>query len=341
MHATVITCDFLLAPAFCDPEFVMHRVADLAEYASSAQAHNERPLLEPDATQKLIEAKQYPCVGLFKNNLASVDEPIYTAKDISRIVSNLLAVGEEFSYSERRLWECSERSVAPACPATSGSREAEINTLIEQVSVFNELESADLSILYFFPENPVSTTAFSATLTEVVPPPPLPLPHSLNRIIRFYADYREYLTSVCYQASLQENPENAALMREGFFWGALCALKQKGEPLDLISPRSFGLGTQFVESLKNNQCLPGQKFWGACFSSIVAVLTAAPEYEINIFRKNGKSPDQKMSGQYKAYRSHLTKGGVALRLMFWEAEDGYIELANVGPKNELFIAPPG
>ncbi|MGG4603533.1 hypothetical protein ACLPHM_01945 [Paenalcaligenes sp. Me131] len=340
MHTTVMSCDFLLAPAYCAPESIEHRVADLAEYARSVLTRNESPLLESDAVNKLIEAGKYPCEGLFKNNLAKVKEEFFTAKDIARIVSNILINGKGLEYSDYQLWECSQSLMQPSFSQLSPNRLKELEELVEEVSIFNELEAKDHSILHYCPINSFPEIEYTGNLDEIAPQRDLVLPHPIKRITRLFSDYREYLTSISYFHDLSENRENAVLLKEAIFWGVVCDLKNRNLPLSSFDPSDFDLGDNFVDSLREHQCLPGQNFWGSCFSSIVAVLSRDPAYEINIFSKTGKCDKQREHGRYKAYRSHVTKGGVGLRLLFWQDDDDYIELANIGPKHELKIEVP-
>lgn len=340
MHTAVMTCDFLLAPAFCEPKEIECRVADLVEYARSIQARGMKPLLEDDASGKLIEAGNYPCDGAFKSNLAKLEEQIYTVKDISRVVTRILDDAEYFSYSEKALWESDQGHIDPDLSGLNQKRKSEILRLIEEIAVHNKLESKDYSILHFCKINNISKTTFRALLKEIVPPLLTPLPYELIQCVTLESSYRRYLTTLCLNEALSKEPDDPQLLKEVFYWGALCALKERDLPLETIDPGSFDLGPKFIESLKMNQCLPGQNFWGPCFSSIVSVLTDDPSYEVHIFKKSAKSEEQKTIGEFRAYRSHITKGTVGLRLMFWRDESSSIILANVGPKKEEEIESP-
>lgn len=340
MHTAVMTYDFLLAPAYCEPDDMHCRVADLIEYARSIRARNEKILIEEDALEKLHDLGSYPCDGLFKSNLTKMHEQIYTAKDISRVVTSILENSESFKYSEDRLWESNYVSINPSFVGFGTERAEQFRKLVEDVAVFNELEGLNYFILHFFKKNSFPRTAVSVELRTVYPPVDKELPYNFNRNIELQSSYRNYLTSVCAQKDVEDNPENIELMKECFYWGLLCELKKRGQSLEGIDPDQFSIGPIFIESLKMNQCLPGQKFWNSCFSSVVAVLIGDNAYEINPFRKTAKSDEQIVFGDYYAYRCHITKSTVGLRLMFWRDSIGAIVFANVGPKHEEHIENP-
>lgn len=340
MQAALISYDFLLAPAYCEPDNIEYRVMSLIEYAQSMSALNKQPLLEIDAISKLIVAGKYPCENLFNNNLSRAEEIIYTGKDVARVVNTILTRGEDFIYENERLWDCVDKSLIPSFVGIDRHRINELEEMVEGVSICNELESRNISILHFCPVNSFSETEFAATLTMVEPAPKLPLPHTFKKTMKMFTDYRQYLASIPYEELLLNDPENVHLIREAIYCGTLHALKQRGVSLTHVNPTSFGLGAEFVSSLKANQCLLGQKFGGVCLSCIIAVLSDDPSYEINMFTKTDKREEQRTHGEYKAFRAHISKGGVGLRLMFWRRDDSYIELANVGPKQELKIELP-
>lgn len=340
MHTAVMTCDFLLAPARCIAEEIETRVSDLAAYAQSTQIHGIRPLLERDAVERMIDAGNYPSDGLFKKNLAKVEEPIYAVKDVCRVVSSILDNAEYFLYSDRRLWDIENAKLDPEFCGLTPARKKEIFELIEEVAVCNELESLQFSILHYCDKNIFPEVEFGGTFKEIVPFVEGRVPSAFLKKVKLFNGYKNYLTFLNVQDLLLNDPENLDLIKECLYLGSLCALKSRGVPLDYIDLDSFNIGPYFVESLKMNQCLPGQNFWGACFSSIIAVLTCDAAYEVNIFRKSEKSDEQRVAGKYRAFRCHVTKGTVGLRLMFWKCDEGKITLANVGPKHEEEIRSP-
>lgn len=340
MHTAVLTYDFLLAPAHCAPEEIVSRVAELAEYARSVQLHAESPIIEEDAVEKLHNAGNYPCDGLFKTNLAKLDEHVFTVKDISRIINGILSSALPFSYAENRLWEIANLKLNPSFNDLNSERKQDLIRLIETVAVYNEVEDKNYSLLHYCKNNIFKSTEVSAEICSIYPATTQSLPHAFARIIKLNSSYRDYLTSLCLQNKLTDDAENIELIKECFYWGSLCDLKKRGLSFDSIMSTEFQIGPSFINSLKMNQCLPGQKFWGSCFSAVVAILTDDSSYDINTFRKSAKSEEQRTSGNFRAFRCHVTKTGSALRLMFWKNDCGLVVLANVGPKNEETIGNP-
>jgi len=68
------------------------------------------------------------------------------------------------------------------------------------------------------------------------------------------------------------------------------------------------------------------------------ILLGTPKQEVKEFRENETSKVQKKRDDGAlAWRTHLSKSGVAYRLLFWTQKDGTIEFANVANKAECRI----
>ncbi|HEX8902827.1 hypothetical protein [Vitreimonas sp.] len=90
------------------------------------------------------------------------------------------------------------------------------------------------------------------------------------------------------------------------------------------------IGTGFIESLQRNQAHQSAKYSSATFEACAKIIAGCPKYDLANFN------EVRSSDGAEAVRTHITKGGIALRLMCWRRADG-IEFANVGPKGELMI----
>jgi hypothetical protein len=102
----------------------------------------------------------------------------------------------------------------------------------------------------------------------------------------------------------------------------------------------FVIGSRFVRSLHA---------WGAdsrhgyamiTIESCARIVLGIPKNDIDEFRESAKATAKQRSRTEDgalAFRTHLTKKGVGLRLMFWRRTDGTIEFANIGAKGELEI----
>ncbi|SMO64134.1 hypothetical protein [Paracoccus laeviglucosivorans] len=124
--------------------------------------------------------------------------------------------------------------------------------------------------------------------------------------------------------------------QEGIKDAIRVAWKQSGKDLSELPP--FSVGTRFVESLKANA---GQSshLSSTLLKKIVAAINQ-PEH-FSVFRRsaalNSGARIRERDGA-TALRLHITDRHEGYRLMAWLLKDGEIELANVGPKKEEYIA---
>lgn len=344
MQSVLISCDFLLAPAYCSTENIENTVINLVEFTQSMDALKKQPLLEINAMQKLLDRDDFPCESLFNKNISrnleKKDDAIYTGKDIARIVNKILSCGIDFDYESTMLWDCDKKNISPTFSGKCDDRVKELEKIIEEVSIYSEIENVEMSILHFCEKDIFKSVDFSATINTTEPEISLKLPHTFTKTTKLFSDYRHHLADMPTSIHLVNENSEIATIKEIIYCEALAGLHRRGESLKNISFNNFEIGHSFLASLKNNQCLYGQKFFGPCLASIVSALTNDPAYEISIFSKSEKPEEQRSHGEFYGYRCHVTKGGPALRLMFWRKKDGFIELANVGPKHELKIEMP-
>lgn len=99
---------------------------------------------------------------------------------------------------------------------------------------------------------------------------------------------------------------------------------------------SFDIGDRFYESLQANQCIDG-RFSSSTLECVSRLLLCKPKNELKVFTTTAGGSEPRKRGQDIAYRTHLTKFGLGLRLMVWKLPCGSYELANVGTKQELEI----
>ncbi|ARW12132.1 hypothetical protein [Acetobacter ascendens] len=96
---------------------------------------------------------------------------------------------------------------------------------------------------------------------------------------------------------------------------------------------NFSVGSDFFASLTLHQCAGNGRFHDRTLRSCVAYFTNPTSIKKRIF--TGVSLRARDSA--KAFRSHITKGNPALRLLTWETPENRVEFANVGNKKELII----
>lgn len=108
-------------------------------------------------------------------------------------------------------------------------------------------------------------------------------------------------------------------------------------PASKDESRKFLIGDGFIPSLRKWDS--AGKFSNNIMKSCAHIILNQPKYELNIFRTSSNKHSNQIIRHdgAKAFRTHLSKNKLALRLMFWERIDGAIEFANIGSKNELKI----
>lgn len=102
----------------------------------------------------------------------------------------------------------------------------------------------------------------------------------------------------------------------------------------------FSIGSGFVESLHAWGADSRHDYAMVTIETCARIVLGIPKNPINEFRESadGNANQRIRKDGALAFRTHLTKKGVGLRLMFWRLADGTIEFANIGGKGELEIS---
>ena len=101
----------------------------------------------------------------------------------------------------------------------------------------------------------------------------------------------------------------------------------------------FVIGKGFVASLKEWRANLRRDYAMVTVESCARIVLGIPKNPVSEFRQSGEGAAKQRirDDGALAFRTHLTKKGVGLRLMFWKLTDGVIEFANIGGKDELKI----
>ncbi|TAW18725.1 hypothetical protein [Rhizobium ruizarguesonis] len=120
--------------------------------------------------------------------------------------------------------------------------------------------------------------------------------------------------------------------------GAIALRRAAGLNSELSSLRRFRLGPLLLDSLTEHGCCGVGRFSSATRLLLTQLVAGLCGREIGKFGR----PQQEVRDfdGAKAFRVHLTKGKLGLRLMFWTAGEN-IEFANVGVKKALEIEVGG
>lgn len=102
----------------------------------------------------------------------------------------------------------------------------------------------------------------------------------------------------------------------------------------------FLIGSGFVTSLHAWGADGRRDYAMITVESCARIVLGIPKNPINEFRESADVTAKQRTREdgALAFRTHLTKKGVGLRLMFWRHTNGTIEFANIGGKGELEIS---
>jgi hypothetical protein len=99
----------------------------------------------------------------------------------------------------------------------------------------------------------------------------------------------------------------------------------------------YAIGTRFLQSAEQWGCGNKGRYNFTLIESCARIVLGIPKQDIGQFRDSVTGKQKLRTDGSVACRTHVTKRGAGLRLMFWRLPDGSIEFANVGDKDELAI----
>jgi len=283
----------------------------------------------------------YPAEKFFRQKITS-EEAGESAKDISRIVTSILGKAETLqSHAPIRETSWEQLSVAPAIQSVVPDRNEDLQELLGSLALYKTHDKIDLDLLHArcapnaqAPSNYEVDGLISCCVQDQDPSPS----GQIRTNIRSFEKFKEHLSHLdyfnCYSQSVTDDQ-----IRFAIYCGTLSKLRYLNKPLKGISFKSIALGGNFIRSLKENQAGPGMNFSSVTLETVTDLLSGSPKCQNSEFmQSDGKA--QRMLGEFRAFRTHITKSGVALRLMSWKDPYNNITLANIGPKHELIIHDP-
>ncbi|WLR93883.1 hypothetical protein [Shinella zoogloeoides] len=147
--------------------------------------------------------------------------------------------------------------------------------------------------------------------------PVVALTHLRNIVSAEFADYT------------WRSARNASDLHFAITLGALALQIAGGEELSYGKLKPFALGSEFAASLEGVECARDGRFSSTLRELCSQIVAGKCSRQINPFSLTGQY-SRDFDGA-KAWRTHVTNGGLALRLMHWATED-MIEFANVDVK---------
>lgn len=331
----LISCDYLVSPAFCDPEELSICVESLIAVKRELSRPNNTVTLEEDALLKLESIGQYPCAKIFNQNIAKAIGAEYSGKDIARTVNNILSMRfDEDLGIPLCIAEWRKREIVPLLEGCSPGRTADLGDLIEGISLASYLFGREFSMLHHPLNSGVSSVKIAGEISALEPEPSELYPIAFDGAVSVFSDFLEYSATLggfmLYEAAVTADDFKAA-----FYSGALSVMKAKGRS-SVPSWENLTFGAEFIDTLYAHQCGPSGRFAGTAYDVICHAIAGVEKYELSPFYDDVGKKSQKASGGNLAWRTHITKGNPALRLMYWASVDA-VQLANVGNKKDLEI----
>lgn len=328
----VISCDYLISPAFCASNKLSEIVGDLIAIKREIDDGGQRVVIEKDALRKLTELSYYPCAPLFKSNIPKELRGEFAPKDIANIVRNIAsATFEEACTLPECVAEWNTKEFTPILQGTSHERIDDLSQLVEDILLAVHFYQKPYSILHHPIDNGVNSVKVSGEIIESIPALLTAPPLALEEQVPVFSTYNNFLSQFD-STEMYTKAETVEQISEALFLGAAALIQITGAG----HQRKFSIGESFIDSLHEHQCAPGQRFSGTAFDVICHAIAAIPKYPHNPMYKNLDSKEQRKKGAALAWRTQVTKGNPALRLMYW-AEGDSIELANIGNKKDLEI----
>ncbi|SNR64444.1 hypothetical protein [Puniceibacterium sediminis] len=265
---------------------------------------------------------------------------VYSPQDLFRQYTYILEASSRASeFFDTLVAECSEVTVTPELP----SNLFPLNMRFETHRVLSQLcikTLPDRLWLYGSSLRCEGILSFSVSTSinsvgEVGDDKPSPtLPLQLNDDIPVFHKIWD-IVSLAMAERLWVEAQNAGDLALSITIGSLALLRTTNKDAKFSELKVFGVGSGFIDSLKANQCFGDGKFSGNAARMCMGIVAGLPFNSIQKMRISQKSSKQRVRAADKslAYRTHITKGGVGLRLMFWESQQ-IIEFANIGPKLE-------
>jgi hypothetical protein len=328
----VVSSDFLVSPAFCAHNILENRINDLIAIKREMETGGNRIVIETNSLIKLTNLQYYPCPPIFKKNIPPELAEFFSPKDIAKVVHGIasMTVDQECLLPESvAYWNT--KTIDPNLIGCCHERSEAISQLVEDVFLANYIHEKSLSLLHHPLEERIKSIDFSGELTHSIPEVEPPPPVTLHNFVPVFASYTEFLSKFDASDAYRKAQTQLQII-DAFTLGAASIAKQHGK--NGLRPCTYG--DQFFTSLDEHQCAPGQRFSNTTFEVICHVIAGVEKYAHKPMYSDLDKKEQLIRDGKLAWRTHITKGNQALRLMYW-TEGGNIIFANVGNKNALEI----
>ncbi len=163
--------------------------------------------------------------------------------------------------------------------------------------------------------------------------------HFAIPIARSAADFQEKIPPLClWRKDSSDDEVELAIRLE-----ALSLMRSANMASCVTDVPEFRVGRNFLDSLRRNQGIGGGKFGTTTLDCCAHLVAGIEKYRIGPIKRKSRAkgkglvPVQRNPDGAAGRRTHISKSNEGMRLMFWQLDDGIVEFANIGPKNELII----
>jgi len=290
----------------------------------------------------MTAAGYYPCAKVLSAAFPGGDECVHGAQDVAKLINNIIREIEECSMEmSTHVIEWEKFIVDPIIQTISDERREYVNSFLKNILSRKELLKENFSMFYSQRNEMLCQSqkfVLNGIIKDVYPSNGIKLPLSVSNDIMAYGNLNDFIQSVD-GYSLYMIADNPSSLKCALFCGCVSFLN-KNHPNESIEWDDFKIGDDFYDSLVRNQGAKGQEFSSVVYETIIHALCRHPKNEVKAFRVSADSPDQRIVGDLKGFRTHITSRHQALRLMFWVDSSRIITLANIGPKFEETISLP-
>lgn len=341
MTDIILTCEYILSPINAAKDKISNQIDSLIEVYSLISDKKIEPYIECDLINKIIKLDQFPTEGSIKSNLINQGVSIYSAKDISKIINNIISKISKNLDSCFIEWEDGKIIEKEFSEKIIPQREESIIELIDQIIIKNKSNNDNIHLIYFnnsFKNNTIEVTGKikSAVYGDNYFDPKLDKNFDADKFTISTSHTHEIFHKDMKSLELYKKSESSS----DILFSIKSEIINQRINFEELGISNIYFGNDFLESCKINQCIGEKPFSNVAFEKIIFVLKNYKSGKLGYFHTYAGSGVQKTKGDAKAYREHITESGVALRLMFWMDEKSNIEFSNIGPKKEEIIFDP-
>ncbi|MFJ5435901.1 hypothetical protein ACIPSR_20345 [Pectobacterium sp. CHL-2024] len=336
---SVIKLEYFVSPLISSGVNVFSYVNGIRMLKDFIESCNLDVRTEPALLIKMAEEGYYPCDKIFNGIFPKGEECVFSPQDVVRLINGLISTVEEFdSTVKSHEIEWDSFTIHPAVNFLSDKRKDSVTAFMKDLVVRKNIFGSEHAIFYskVNDDKIEKSLSLTAVVSGIYPELAEEVPFEWNCKVDAYLDMQSYFLSLN-AMDLFSKANSSQMLKCALYCGCVDFLKRNNIDIQLVWD-AFRLGADFYDSLIRNQCGPNQTYSSVVFEALVQVICRRPKNEVLPFRKTATSSEQRVSGDLKAFRTHITESHQALRLMFWVDTNRVIILANVGPKFEEEIA---